>query len=229
MRKMAKGTRARWLARVVCLLFVAPLLAMGPASQRADAQEVTTTFKIIPVAVLDFANKTPYQAGFLGRQAADAVVVALDGSQRFEPLQRDQVKRALQELGLRVPLSDAAQQRLGKHLEVAGVISGEVREVTLIPGRDGMVARVTMGAVMVDVATGEPVNGALVASHSSPKPGYSADRDVLINEALREAAFEIVQAMLSYQAPQVLVQSADPNHAFLKGGTRSGLRLGMEM
>ena len=71
MHTMAEGAKAKWLARAACLLFTASLVAAGPAPKQAEAQEVTATFKIVPVAVLDFVNKTPYQAGILGSTAGD--------------------------------------------------------------------------------------------------------------------------------------------------------------
>ena len=171
MCNMAKGDTARWLARATCLFFVALLFVAGPSARRADAQEVTTAFKIVPVAVLDFANQTRYGGDRLGGGAADALVLSLAASGHFDPLERGQVTQALQELGLGAPLGNTAQQRLGDHLKVAGVITGEVRKVEFVNMRSGaLTARVTMGAVMLDVTPGSPSTEPWSRPRAAPIP-----------------------------------------------------------
>ena len=230
MHRLTHSVFSRLVATAIVVVFAAS--AFGPLISTVGAQEEETggtTFKVVPVAVLDFVNRTSYPAPNLGRNAADAMVIALDESQRYDPEERSRVEREMALQGFTVPLSDTAQSRLGKALQVAGVISGEIRQVRFLQSKEGRYAEVVLAVRLLDVNAMEPVNGAMVRVSGTPKPGYSGDEQVLLNEAISLAAYQATQSMLATRLPEATVLLADENQAQLGAGSDIGLKVGMEM
>lgn len=229
MRKLSRSAFSRVAAFCVAVMLLLPMASVQFATPAGAQATGGTTFVAVPVAVLDFLNRSTYPSATVGRTAADAVVLALDESQRYSPAERNQVQQEMNTEGVTLPLSDIAQARLGKALGVAGVVSGEVRQVTFANTAEGRIATVVLATKMIDVNTVEPVNGALVRVSSTPKPGYTGDDDVLVSEALSLAAYQAVQQMVNTRLPEATVLMVTGGEVQLTGGTNIGLKPGMKM
>ena len=220
--------RVALLAVVVCAV-VAAVAALSVRSVVVRAQQPVAAVEAIPVAVTDFINKSDYGGDVLGRTAADALVLAMDESERFEPLERAEVDPALARLGFGVSLGRIAQARLGEELEVSHVASGVVNDVHFEDTNEGRVAVVDLTVALLDVASGEYSSGARVTIGSSPRPGYTADDAALVDEALILATYQAVRTIVSFKRSEATVLSATPTDVYLNAGSRAGLKEGMEL
>lgn len=218
------------LALLVCVVASAGVV-MGPGSTAAWAQEPTSavTATATPVAVVDFVNKSGFGGDGLGRSAADALVLGMDESKRFDPLKRAEVDQAMSRLGFTIPMDQAAQSRLGRQLEVPDVASGTINEVHFEQTDQGRVGVVDITVMLLNVESEEFNNGARIVKGSTPKPGYTADDASLVDEALSLATYQAVRTMLAYKLPSITVLSAAPGSAYLSGGSQAGLFEGMEL
>ena len=151
----------RAVAKLLAAIMVLPhLLLVGSSSVVMAQTEAATT----NVAVLDFANVSKYGDSVISRLATDAVVVELTKSEKFtvETLQR--TREAMADLDLRYPLTTAGMLRLAEELAVNAMVVGKVREVSITD--KPRQARVELEVQMLDGATGEPMNGAIVRGAS---------------------------------------------------------------
>jgi len=232
MRRTVKGPASRTIARLVCLLFTFSFV-IGPAVLPAMAQEGEVKYKAIPVVILDFENVSDRPDPVLGRKAADALAVQLD-PERYEVIERATVQNYLDDLKLTLPLDRDSQMRLGRALNKAGVsvyaiITGQVRSAKVVPGPRGVEGRVELAVLMRDLSTEEYVNGALQTASSSPKPGYEANEDALIDEALTTAADKCVLTMASQRLAEATIMVVRRDAALINAGIRDGMRVGMKM
>jgi hypothetical protein len=178
---------------------------------------------------MDFTDSSTYGRGMLGTQAAAAVSTAMEESGKFEVIPREELQKALQDLGFTLPLNKDAELALGRKLDAAGILCGEVHAAGISNTRDGLVGEVEVAVTLRDMSTTELVNGALEIARSTPKPGYTGSEDVLINEALGLVADKIVRTMLAQRIPQATVLTERGGRVYVRGGSRQGLRPGMRM
>jgi len=223
-------------ALLVVMLFAGPLLRevraqeTAPAVGTATPAPVTATTQVpVSVAVVDFQNRTDYPAPGVGRNAADAMALALNQTQRYDAIGRTLVDTALQDLRLTPPLSNVAASLLGKELQVAGVVTGEIRQIRILQSREGRRAEVVLAVLLIDVQAQAPINGALVRVSGTPKPGFSGDDQVLVNEAINLAAFQATQRLLSNNIGVATVLTVFNNSVQLNGGTNDGYLAGMTL
>jgi hypothetical protein len=222
----------RGLATVVALLLIAVLCAVGILGMRSAvvrAAEEPTTTKGNAVAVVDFLNNSGFNGPALGRSAADALVLALDETKMFEPLQRSEVDQALARLGFTIPLNRVAQARLGQELLVDRVASGVINNVHFEQTAQGRVAVADITVTLLAVDSQEYVNGARVVRSSTPKPGYTADDAELVDEALTLATYQAARSMITTKGPAITIIGATPTEVYLNAGSRSGLQDGTEL
>ena len=215
----------RAVAKLLAAIMVLPhLLLVGSSSVVMAQTEAATT----NVAVLDFANVSKYGDSVISRLATDAVVVELTKSEKFtvETLQR--TREAMADLDLRYPLTTAGMLRLAEELAVNAMVVGKVREVSLTD--KPRQARVELEVQMLDGATGEPMNGAIVRGSSSPVEDFTGDDDVLIMQAVNNAAYVAVRRMIDYIIPEATVLNAiGSDKVLLNRGAQDGISKGMVM
>jgi len=223
------NTRMRriWATRtgligVMSMLMVGVLYPLGVA--RAYAQLV----QLPRVAVIDFENKSGYGGASIARAATDAVAGEYQKTGRFEVLARGEIEQQLRDLDLAPPLDKTGLLRLGRALQTETLITGEVNAVTFVGSPKQ--AQVVITVRVIDIASGEPINGAVATGFSNRRPGYTGDDDTLVAEAVRNAAFEAVRTIQNFTIPEATVLTTRAGkEVLLNRGIRGGLKPGMEM
>ncbi|MDO8682946.1 MAG: hypothetical protein Q7N50_05630 [Armatimonadota bacterium] len=219
----------RLLCYLLSILMAAPaFIAITPMPASAQLQE------LVQVAVVDFENRTGVQGDYLGKLASDALVLELNESRRFDVIPRSVMQTEMENLGFSGRLSRRQLLRLGERVvkgefgQPSAIIEGEVTAIK-IKG-DPRRANITMVARMIDVASGEVINGAIATGVSQLRVGYTADDDQLITEALNDAAYQAVKTMVDYIIPEATVQNTiGINEVLLNKGARDGIKRGMKM
>jgi len=215
------ATRTAYLG-VVSMLVVGLLYPLGAA--RAYAQLV----QLPRIAVLDFENKSGYGGASIARATTDAVASEYQKSGKYEVLARGEVEQQLKDLDLAPPLTKTGYLRLGRALQAESIITGEVNAVTFVGSPKQ--AQVVITVRVIDIASGEPINGAVATGYSNRRPGYTGDDDTLVQEAIRNAAFEAVRTINNYTIPEATVLTTRAGkEVLLNRGIRGGLQPGMEM
>ncbi len=188
-----------------------------------------TQLRALPrIAVVDFQNKSGYGGGGIARTATDAVASEFQKTGRYEVMARGEVEQQLKDLDLAPPLSKTGFLRLGRALQLESIVAGDIEAITFTGSPKQ--AQVTLTVKVIDIASGEPINGAVVTGFSNPRPGYSGDEDTLVLEAIRNAAFEAVRTILNYTIPEATVMTTRAGkEVLLTRGIRGGLKSGMEM
>jgi hypothetical protein len=91
-------------------------------------------------------------------------------------------------------------------------------------------AQVVLTVRVIDIASGEPINGAVATGFSNRRPGFTGDDDTLVQEAIRNAAFEAVRIINNYTIPEATILTTRAGkEVLLNRGIRGGLQPGMEM
>ncbi|MCS7300508.1 MAG: CsgG/HfaB family protein, partial [Fimbriimonadales bacterium] len=215
------STRTAYLG-VLSMLTVGLLYPLGAA--RAYAQLV----QLPRIAVLDFENKSGYGGASIARAATDAVAGEYQKSGKFEVLARGEVEQQLKDLDLAPPLERTGFLRLGRALQATSIITGEVNAVNFVGSPKQ--AQVVITVRVIDIASGEPINGAVATGFSNRRPGYAGDDDTLVQEAIRNAAFEAIRIINNYTIPEATVLTTRAGkEVLLNRGIRGGLQPGMEM
>jgi len=224
---------ARWPISVLCItVLIAPLAGTALAPLPALAQTGT-----IEVAVVDFRNVSKVSNEMFGAMATDAVVVELLRCGKFGVVTADTLQAKMEELGykskedraLKVHLTPSMMVRVGGEVGADSVVSGEVTSIKVDRGKKRAEARIVVR--MLDVASGEWVNGAVATGASNPRIGYTPDRDTdWIIEAINSAARKAVETMVQYIIPEAtIIGTIGPNEVLLNRGSQEGLEPGMEM
>ncbi len=187
-------------------LFVAVLLIFpyGFASSSAYGQTFT---EITSAAVLPIQDATGGESLVIAEKATDAVALALEDSGEFRVVSQRDVKAALSELGLELPLMEAQQARLGEHLKVDKVVSGVIHEIK-VNSRTGQ-CQVRLEIKVMDVRLKAILDGAMVEVETRPIPGWQGQDATVVNEALRLAAEKVVAEMLRRHVPRGTVLQVD--------------------
>lgn len=191
---------------------------------RADAQ-----LQSLPTwAVVDFQNLSGSGGPDVGSQAADAVANELANTNKYDIVPREQVKRVMDELGIRMPLDQTALFRLRDALRVTEVVTGEVVNYRVVPVEGGKRADVIMRIVVKNVNQGTTVNGAALTESSGIRPSDTADA-LIIGEAFTNAAVRSVGEMVARQLPKATLLNTWERTAVINQGARSGFQSGMEL
>lgn len=207
---------------------------MAQAPQPTTRGPVGPTAPIPSVIVLDFDNLSGYGGALLGKAASAAVAQAMDDLGKWDIVRSDVVANTLRQQGLSLPLDVTGMMKLGRALEADAVVTGKVfyLRITDSPRQ----AEVGLRVEMRDVASGELINGAIETAASSPRPGYQGDNQALIDEALRKAAFAVVNRMAQQLLPrgtvltvQVIGEPGEgTREVLLNVGAADGVTEGME-
>jgi len=219
--------RRTWTTRAVSL-GVLSMLAVGLLYPLGAVRAYAQLVQLPRVAVLDFENKSGYGGASIARAATDAVASEYQKSRKYEVLARGEIEQQLKDLDLALPLDKTGFLRLGRALQTESLITGEVNAVTFVGSPKQ--AQVVITVRVIDIASGEPINGAVATGLSNRRPGYTGDDDTLVQEAIRNAAFEAVRIINNYTIPEATVLTTRAGkEVLLTRGIRGGLQPGMEM
>jgi len=227
MRVFSKGRLARAIAHLLTLTFVWLAWLTDVGTGPAAAQIMTRAATTQTVAVVPFDNLSGIRPDVLGEDASEAVSVELLERLLLDVLPQGDVTLQMRSLGLTAPLSDVELVRLASELEVALLITGQVRAARLMRTPQGRSAEVVLAVRLFDRVARADVNGALVSAKSPASP--DASDEVLLGKALAQAAFEAVQEMKSRPTITAMVLWSRDDTIFLNVGTRGGVRPGMQM
>jgi hypothetical protein len=211
------------VAKALCALLLAPQL-LAWTTRPALAQLAIPT-----VVVIDFNNLSGVGGALLGTRAAAAMALQLRQTDEWDVVSQNDVRTKIEELRLRPPFDKIALQTLARSLDATAVLTGEIRaaQITQNPTQ----VRVTMVVRLLDVASGELINGA-VATGTAQHIGLDGAQDVLLDEALTKAAFDARQRMERYQLPSGTVLNTSVvgtrQDALLNIGSRQGVKQGMQ-
>lgn len=227
MRQLRRGKGARAVARALTLLMLAPYLAGAGSMRTASAQVASLPI----VVVLDFANRTAVGGPLLGRSAAAALILEMKAADQWDVVRESVVQDGINRLNLQRPFDrvDLARLAADPGVAAAQVVTGEIlsARVTERPAQ----ASVTVSVRVMDVASRELINGAVVTASSASRPGYSGGTDVLLDEAINKAAFLARESLGRFQLPEGTVMNTTVvgtrYDALLNIGARQGVKVGM--
>ncbi len=224
---MKTRMRRTWATRTA-YLGVMSMLAVGLLFPSGAARAYAQLVQLPRIAVLDFENKSGYGGASIARAATDAVAGEYQKTGKYEVLARSEVEQQLKDLDLAPPLTKTGFLRLGRALQAESIITGEVSAVTFVGSPKQ--AQVVLTVRVIDIASGEPINGAVATGYSNRRPGYTGDDDTLVQEAIRNAAFEAVRTIQNYTIPEATILTTRAGkEVLLNRGIRGGLQPGMEM
>lgn len=196
----------------------------------AIAQTSTPT-QTYAVAVVDFVNESRIKSDLLARIATDAVVLEMSKNVRNDVgVTRNQIKAEMEKLGLRPPLDRVGLVRLADALAVDAIMQGSIVRIEYTGAGSNRAASVTLALQLIDRASGEIINGAVQTGQSAARVGYMADDDVLVTEAINNAAYLAVKELSDYVIPEGTVYvNEGVDQVVLNKGARQGIKLGMRM
>ncbi len=225
---MRRIRRLRWLARGLLVAFTLQLTGIAfPQERRADEPAVPREGVQAPqrVAILDF-EVAPRAPAILGRRAADAVAVAFIKQPRgYELVSRSELEAALTGLRLQLPLTEPQLYSLARELKAQWFVTGKVASVISRPDRGQ--AWVELEMKVWDPQLEAVVNGAHVQGQTAPRPGVA--EDVLVNEALNDAARQAVLQATTTRLPEGQIMQRVGRRIHINRGHDQGMRPGMEM
>ena len=226
MRRFVATLPGKAVCHFVITALVLPFLTFA-LMRPADAQIQT----LPSWAVVDFINLSPGGKGGnkIGSMAADAMADELGKTGRYDVTPREQVARAIQQLNLVAPVTEATSLgRLANEVQASDLVTGDVVNWQIRPVGSGKQADVIVRCVVRDVASGLPINGAAESASSSVRPGDTSD-DVLLNEAFGLVAAKMVSDIQNRQLPRATVLNTFQQTAFINQGTRSGFKDGQKL
>ena len=249
MSKWIRGRLGRPIAGIMSIMMLATILlplASPPAQAQAQAPPSADSSSSamdwgqldslvsdapIPLAVLDFNNRSSYRSGAISREMADSLSLAFEGTGKYTVVKRQQVLDAMDELGLSVPLSFDAQAQLAERLNVPFVVTGEIENVTTMRTKDGTFVEAVLNALVISRVTRLPINGARLTAKSSPKLGYTTiHMDPLVQEAISTGSFAIVNRIMDNRMPiGSVLNPSQEGIVRIRGGSVIGIREGMRL
>ncbi|MGD9494839.1 MAG: hypothetical protein AB7Y46_00885 [Armatimonadota bacterium] len=226
MHRLHEGRVWKYVALYVAATMVVPYAVVSfPAVAEAQAQPVVESASVAVLPILDVQGSTD---SVLSQKATDALALAMEDSREFIVTSKRDLERELAALELTPPLSVAEQVRLGNQLRVDEVASGQI--VSLRIDQHSGQATIAMAVGLLNVASGEYLNGANVTVTTKPIPGWQGEEARIINDAVTEVAGEAVSAILMNRIPEGYVTSVNTlGVATVNLGQDDRLRSGMEM
>ncbi len=223
-KKLRDSRWARGISRALVALFVWPLAMLSLSGRPAQAQA-----KMKTIAIMDFENATDQKGMALGRNAADAVFLALPND-RYEVVDRESVEKKMESLGMRPPLDLHALGRIGKEMNTAlgleEIFVGKVLKADVRKNAPKQ-ASVRIEVRVFDIVSHEFTNGAVVDGVSSPRY-EDVNSDVLLDEAVNKAATGAVYKITTQTIPEGTVLLNKLGEVLVNIGQQHGVKPGME-
>ena len=209
MRRFINSLPGRAICQLVVVALVLPFLSIFPAANAVAQIQAQPRW-----AVVEFVNAGKGGQA-IGATAADAVYSELAKTNKYDLEPVESVNRAIDQLGLVKPVNDKTSLlRLAQELKVSTLVTGTVAnwQVRTVPG--GRQADVAVKVMALDVASGLPINGALINEHSAVRAGDPAD-ETLIAEALTAASAAAVFQMTTRALPSATVLNTRSDAALI--------------
>lgn len=226
MHRLHASRTWKFVALYVAATMVVPYAVFSfPVVAEAQAQPVVESATVIVLPIQDTAGSVD---SVISQKATDALALAMEASREFVVTSNMDLQRELRNLELRPPLSDSEKVRLGSRLSVDQVASGEIMSLR-VNQNTGQV-QVSLAVAMLDVRTGEYLNGANVSTTTKTIPGWHGEEARVINDALREIAEKAVAEILISRVTEGIVTSInDFEVATINVGHDDRILTGMEM
>ncbi|HWD39298.1 MAG TPA: hypothetical protein VG944_10645 [Fimbriimonas sp.] len=177
------------------------------------------------MAVAQFTVSDGLSASY-GQTAGDAIHDELAKTGKFRVIPTDQVHRQISTMGLSEPLAGTTNiLRVGQELRVGSIVSGGIYGARVENVAGGRQAKVAMQVVVYDVASGLPVNGAVVTGVSTVRSGNVSDQ-TLINDAIQAGAADSVLELQQHQLPNATVLNTLTDRCYINQGSRAGFKNG---
>ncbi len=226
MHRLHASRTWKFVALYVAATMVVPYAVVGfPMAAEAQAQPVVESASVIVLPIQDTDGSVQ---SVVSQKATDALALAMEGSRQFLVTSNMDLQRELDQLELTPPLSDAEQIRLGDRLAVDQVVTGEITHLR-VNDRTGQV-EIGLAVGLLDVNTGEYLNGANISTTTKPIPGWHGEQSRVINDAVRDVADQAVSYILNNRVHEGFVTSVNNfGVATLNIGRDDNLEPGMEM
>lgn len=190
MQHMRRSSLSRIVSYLVALTLLVPHLFMAlPLASAQTLKQVTS------VAVIPFEDQSGSGKAFVSQEMTAAAALALEDTREFTVTSTADLDRELRSMRLSPPLSKEQQGNLGERLQVERVLTGAITGLG-VDSKTGS-CQVDIWIMMLDVAVGEVLDGAIIHSSTKGVPGWNGDVNQAINEGMREAAQRAVEGMLS--------------------------------
>jgi hypothetical protein len=213
---------------MLSLAMLMPLMLFLLTGARVASAQAVSRTSTPSWAVIDFVNRSGYGGNEMGRLAADALVVELGKSNKYEVIPRQDTMQGLENLGLTLPLDTVGIQKLGRDRSIDAVVTGEVAAISFSNNPRQATASLVMR--VHDTTSGELINGTIVTGVSTPRTGPVVDDDSLVNQAIDSAAFQAVKNMIKFSLPVATVLTNDTKDTvLLNKGTSDGMYDGMKL
>ena len=226
MRRFIKSLPGKAVGQLVVMALLLPSLTLMLLG-KAEAQLTTQpTWAVLPFVV------NPKLAGVanLGTTAADAVASELSKTNQYDVVPSEQVKRAAENLGLQLPLTDPTSLlRLAQEVRASTIVTGDVVDYKIVQTGGGRQAVVAMNVKVTDVASGLPINGAGVSARSTVRVGTDVSEETLVSDSLTFAAVEAVSKIQTQTLPTATVLNTTEKTALVNRGARSGFKKGQKV
>ena len=224
---------ARWPVSALCIAaLILPITGAIFTPIPASAQTGT-----IEIAVVDFRNSSKMPNDMYGTNATAAVTVELLRSGKFSVTSTDDMQSKMEELGykatgdraLKVSLTPSMMMRLGQDVGATCVAIGDLSSIKVDVGKRNAEARIAVR--LLDVSSGEWVNGAIATGTSNPRIGYTVDNETdWVMEAISNAAHSAVDTMVRYIIPEAtVIGTVGTSDVLLNKGSQDGIAEGLEM
>ena len=226
MHRLHASRTWKFVALYVAATMVVPYAVVSfPVVAEAQAQPVVESASVIVLPIQDIDGSVN---SVNSQKATDALALAMEASREFLVTSAMDLQRELSQLELQPPLSDAEKVRLGERLAVDQVASGEITHLR-INQKTGEVA-IGLAVAMLDVSTGEYLNGANVGTTTKSIPGWHGEESRVINDAVREASTDAVAEILANRVTEGYVTSVNNfGVGTINIGHDDKLKSGMEM
>lgn len=224
MRRFIESRTGRAIGGVVIAALLVPFFTMVSLRKAYAQLEQLPTW-----AVVEFANLSGKGSAELGRIAAEAVSNELGKLNKYDVLSGEQVNRSAEALGLQNPITRISELiRLGQDLRAVSIVRGEIVDWQIATVGAGRQAEVAMRIVVIDVASGLPVNGSALKAVSAVRTG-DVSEETLLNEALAAGAFNAVRDIESRTLPTGTVLNTLNRQALINQGSRTGFQVNQEV
>lgn len=223
MQQLRRNSVSRVLSYLMIAALLAPQCLIGTPAFSAEAGA-----NVPAVAVIPFQDITGRTNQALMREVTASAALALEDSKQFVVTSTTDLDREMQSLNLQPPLSVAQQIRLGDRLHVEKVLIGNLADLS-VDSRTGR-AHVVLRVMMLDVNVGEYLDGAISDITTRAIAGFSGDVAAVTHEALREAAEDAVNKMLTTSVRRGTVEMVDDQgNVNINLGTNDGLVVGSDL
>ncbi len=208
------------------IILLLPVLVFAKKDKDKDKEEREYIGARVPIAVVDFENKSGYSGQWkIGEGMADRLVTELVKSKRFQIFEREQMGKVMEEQSLSMTgiITPQSATQLGQLIGVKYIVLGSVTEFgeeetkkgvslfgkgiskTTVKGRIGLDVR------MIDVETTEIIYAESVTKEKSSSAlgfktrKFDMNKDIKLNntvvgEAVSEAITEIVEKLVESAA-----------------------------